>query len=141
MAREDTMKEPEELQELKRRKISAEMALREAREAVEKYENSERDKRLEPLKELTIHAHDVLCRWDHSDGCGWYYEIHRGKHNWTGWSHARWLKHIESIVYPSANDRNQAVSAETLKALLDWAEQGKKVHKDALWIIRHRMEP
>lgn len=41
---------------------------------------------------LAVELHEKLCHWNHTDGCGWYYEIHNGIHDWTGSSHKRYLE-------------------------------------------------
>lgn len=46
----------------------------------------------DPIKALAIELHGVLCKWNHTDGCGWHYEIDKGSHNWTGHAHAHYLK-------------------------------------------------
>lgn len=45
-----------------------------------------------PTHHLAIAMHQRLCRWNHTDGCGWHYEIKDGIHNWSGHDHARWLR-------------------------------------------------
>lgn len=40
---------------------------------------------------LAITLHEMLCRWNHADGCGWFYEIENGIDNWNGQSHAPYL--------------------------------------------------
>ena len=45
-----------------------------------------------PSAILAIAMHDKMCRHNHTDGCGWYYEIAKGKHDWTRHEHNHWLK-------------------------------------------------
>lgn len=44
-----------------------------------------------PEQNLAIELHDALCTQNHTDGCGWHYEIQKGVHNWSGSEHAHWL--------------------------------------------------
>lgn len=46
---------------------------------------------LHPDAKLAIELHTALCRWNHTDGCAWFYEVHQGVDDWTGQAHARWL--------------------------------------------------
>lgn len=56
-------------------------------------------KKLEsPLQELAILLHDKLCRWNHTDGCGWYYQIsNENGHDWCGYEHGRYLTKARNI--------------------------------------------
>ncbi len=42
-------------------------------------------------EDLADLLHELMCRHNHTDGCGWYYEIQDGHHNWTGSEHKRYL--------------------------------------------------
>lgn len=43
-------------------------------------------------KKLAVILHDELCTGNHTDGCGWYYEVRQGAHNWaSGSTHAAYL--------------------------------------------------
>jgi hypothetical protein len=44
-----------------------------------------------PVKELAIALHKKMCRYNHTDGCGWEYEVRNNVHDWTGSSHRTWL--------------------------------------------------
>ena len=37
-----------------------------------------------------IEMHEAMCTHNHTDGCGWFYEVSNGVHDWGG-EHARWL--------------------------------------------------
>ena len=41
---------------------------------------------------LAILLHDALCRWNHTDGCGWFYEVQEDIHDWRKRDHQVWLK-------------------------------------------------
>jgi hypothetical protein len=52
-----------------------------------------------PEQHLAIQLHSMLCHWNHTDGCGWEYEIGRGKvHDWNGSSHAPYLIKAKKIT-------------------------------------------
>jgi hypothetical protein len=42
--------------------------------------------------------HSMLCNWNHTDGCGWFYEIKNGTHNWSGSSHGPYLRKAQSVT-------------------------------------------
>jgi len=127
------------IEELKRAEETALKALMKARDAREAAERVEREKRLEPLKALAIRAHDTLCRWNHTDGCGWGYEKRDSVHDWNGWAHARWLRHLDEVV--SGTSQHRPVSVEALTDIIEAARVMREKHPDALWILRYRLEP
>jgi hypothetical protein len=47
---------------------------------------------LTPEQQLAITLHDLLCRHNHADGCGWYYEISKGIHDWAGSAHGVYMQ-------------------------------------------------
>jgi len=47
---------------------------------------------------LAVLLHGKLCRFNHSDGCGWEYEVVKGQHNWTGRDHKMWLSRAKNAV-------------------------------------------
>lgn len=129
-----------EVEELKRRERAAEAALREARDIREKAEASEREGRLAWLMPLVIRAHDLLCAWNHTDGCSWGYECRGGQHAWGGWAHARWLQHYEGLV--TRNNRYvDPLTADELGAMLDGIEALRKTHPRAVTLLRHGLTP
>jgi len=42
--------------------------------------------------------HNRLCRWNHTDGCGWHYEVKDGIHDWNSHDHARWLRNANLVM-------------------------------------------
>jgi hypothetical protein len=54
------------------------------------------------LHDLVIEYHDCNCKWNHTDGCSWHYEINRGVHDWSGKgsAHAEWLEKYLKEVRP-----------------------------------------
>ena len=47
---------------------------------------------------LAIMLHKRYCKWNHTDGCGWYYEIIEGRHKWEASEHAKWLRKAQAIL-------------------------------------------
>lgn len=50
-------------------------------------------KELSPQQKYAIALHDALCRHNHTDGCGWMYDVDSTTqiHNWNGAEHQRWF--------------------------------------------------
>ena len=51
------------------------------------------------IYEMATYLHDRFCVWNHTDGCGWYYE----NDSWTGYSHKKWLITAQEIVVKVQN--------------------------------------
>ncbi len=66
-------------------------------------------------KTIAIHLHSVQCKQNHTDGCGWYYEIKNKVHDWNGHSHKRYLASAESFIDTFGTDN----IAEKLQ-ILSW---------------------
>ena len=140
-----------ELDELKRREAAAETILRDARTAREAVERKQEESRREPLKELAILAHSTLCAWNHTDGCGWEYEVAHEKgvttHNWNAWAHDRWLKHIDKLLNSKEAEsygRRVVVpdaTPELLREILETVRTLRAKHPSALWLIQHGLNP
>jgi hypothetical protein len=47
---------------------------------------------------LAITLHSILCRWNHADGCGWFYEVKDGIDDWNGQSHAPYLTKARMVI-------------------------------------------
>jgi hypothetical protein len=124
-------------EELRKLAEDAEKQAKELRRRVEAAENAERDAKLNTIKPLVKKAHDILCRWNHTDGCSWGYE----NDNWNGWAHARWLKHFDNIINPGKYSDKQPLSVEVIDKLLEIVVELKKIDKSALWILRDQLEP
>ena len=115
---------------------------REMRDRKEALEQKRRLEQLEHLKPLAVRAHDLLCQWNHTDGCSWHYEIKDGEHNeWVGeyCAHARWLAAVEE--WTQHQGCGERLTPEKLSAILDIVEQGKAQHRDFLHIIRNVIRP
>ncbi len=129
--------------DLARLKVEADAAGAEAtrlRSLVTKAEYVAEQARMEPLKELAILAHDALCSWNHTDGCGWMYEMTNGQHAWGSYAHQAWLKKVDALVNGGNRPSSRAMSKkspETLREILTVFAKLKETHRDALWMLRH----
>lgn len=47
---------------------------------------------------LAEELHTLQCNWNHTDGCGWFYEIHKGVVDWSGWAHAQYLEKARKVM-------------------------------------------
>lgn len=46
--------------------------------------------------------HSMFCHTNHEDGCGWFHEMNRGKHVWSGHAHKRYLEKANILLDFSA---------------------------------------
>jgi uncharacterized Fe-S cluster-containing MiaB family protein len=70
-------------------------------------------KKLEAMPQdyaLAIFLHDLLCTWNHTDGCGWFYEFIDKEHNWSGHTHGRYLGQARKVIH-ECKKRNIQVEA------------------------------
>ena len=81
--------------ELAQHKAELEKLIKEEKEAAEKAQ-AEIDNN-DPLKQLAIRLHGILCKHNHTDGCSWYYEVKNERHNWIGHEHQSWLKKAREV--------------------------------------------
>lgn len=52
-----------------------------------------------PDKQLATELHGMLCTWNHTDGCGWFYEFNNKKDNWAGHDHGKYLKKAQKLIH------------------------------------------
>jgi hypothetical protein len=57
-------------------------------------------------KRLAIELHEQLCRWNHTDGCGWYY----GVDNWSEYAHSVYLEKARNIFAKTKMDFDSIVT-------------------------------
>ena len=48
---------------------------------------------------LARELHALLCRWNHTDGCGWFYEFKDKQDVWTGDAHYRYLTRARRLTH------------------------------------------
>lgn len=51
-----------------------------------------------PEQRIAIRLHDTTCRWNHTDGCGWFYEFKDKQHDWSGSSHKSYLEKAFKLI-------------------------------------------
>ena len=47
---------------------------------------------------LAEELHSMQCRWNHTDGCGWCYEISKGVVDWNGHAHNSYLRKAREVM-------------------------------------------
>jgi hypothetical protein len=52
-----------------------------------------------PEQQLAKELHGLLCTWNHTDGCGWFYEIKNKEDDWLGHAHGEYLKKAQRLVH------------------------------------------
>jgi len=107
----------------------AENHLRNLRDSLKTAEAKTNEERQKPIREITQQAHDALCSYNHTDGCGWGYE----NDNWNGYAHRRWLDKIEKIL--SKEETFEPVTDNQLTAIIGLVKEMKKIHPRAVYIL------
>lgn len=51
-----------------------------------------------PDKQLAKELHNMLCYWNHTDGCGWFYEFKDNQHDWTAYAHGQYLLKAQNLI-------------------------------------------
>lgn len=49
-------------------------------------------------RRLAEDLHSQQCNWNHTDGCGWFYEFDNGNPKWNGHAHARYLEKARNVM-------------------------------------------
>lgn len=78
-------------------------------------------KRLTPDQQLAIQLHEKLCTANHTDGCGWHYEIRDSVHDWAEGKHENWNEHsrwLGKARKVSAFCKDHQMSTEDALALI-----------------------
>ena len=97
-------------------------------DAMNKKEAAEK---LAPLRTTAERAHDLLCPYNHTDGCSWGYE----NGSWESDAHSRWLRRIDMLVNGDSYNRPKATLAE-INIVLDAVAEIKPKVKTAIELIR-----
>ena len=58
-----------------------------------------RAKKEPPNQKLARTLHCMLCNWNHTDGCSWFYEVKNKDEDWTGWAHGEYLKKANMLIH------------------------------------------
>lgn len=51
-----------------------------------------------PDKALAESLHEMTCRLNHTDGCGWFYEFKNKEADWEGYSHKEYLAKARKLI-------------------------------------------
>ena len=52
-----------------------------------------------PDHQLAKELHNMLCTWNHTDGCGWFYEMKNKQDDWNGSAHGTYLKKAQKLLH------------------------------------------
>ena len=61
---------------------------------------------------MAILLHKKLCNSNHTDQCGWYYEVNGIEHDWTRWTHSKYLEKANNLI-------SNGINIDTLKIVLE----------------------
>jgi hypothetical protein len=106
-------------------------AARKMSDRLDAIKRAEADAKLEPLKATAARAHDLLCPYNHTDGCSWGYE----GGSWQSDAHSRWLRKMDLLVNGNSYDKPKATLAE-INIVLDAVADLKPKVRTALDLIR-----
>lgn len=107
---------------------------------VDRLRSAALNERRKPLRELAKRMHDLLCEYNHTDGCSWGYEGDYGEDAWAEPTHKRWLAHAENLVLHGARDQSP-ITLQEIGAVLDAVEKLKAAHPRGLWLVRRGLMP
>jgi hypothetical protein len=96
----------------------------------------EADAKLGPLKDTAARAHDLLCPYNHTDGCSWGYE----NGSWKSSEHSRWLRKIDALVNGDSYTPAKATLAQ-INIVLDAIADLKPKVSTAMELIRRGLMP
>lgn len=114
----------------------AQKAARAMQDRLEAIRRKEEAEKLEPLKATAERAHDLLCPYNHTDGCSWGYE----GDSWQSSAHSQWLRRMDTLVNGGVYDKPKA-TLEEINTILDAIAGLKPRVKTALELIRRGLVP
>ena len=114
-------------------------AMHQTKDRLDALARAETDARLGPLKALAERAHDLLCPYNHTDGCSWGYEA-GSTGEWQGSAHNRWLTKIDKLVTGGPYEKPTA-TVEDITLVLDAVEGLKPKVRTALDLLRRGLMP
>ena len=116
----------EELKDTKRK-------VQELEKKLYKEEREERIERQKSFRPIAKMAHDLLCGYNHGDGCSWGYEEDAGEGAWKSAerynSHAIWLRKVEEIC------KQYKITPAEIEAILNLVKKMKEENKRAVQIL------
>lgn len=75
-----------------------------------------------PVGKFADQLHGKMCTWNHTDGCGWFYEFVGKEHDWSGNTHARYLTKAKNIF--SRLENGIKVDTSNIFEVLDLLNKG-----------------
>lgn len=64
-----------------------------------------------PDHQLAKELHGMLCTWNHTDGCGWFYEMKNKEDDWSRPAHGEYLKRAQKLIHICDKDGIQVERA------------------------------
>ena len=114
----------------------AQKAARAMQDRLDVIRRKEESEKLEPLKAAAERAHELLCPYNHTDGCSWGYE----GDSWQSMAHSQWLRKMDTLVNGGPYDKPKA-TLEEINTILDAIAGLKPKVKTALELIRRGLLP
>jgi hypothetical protein len=67
----------------------------------------------DPVRQLASKLHSYLCTNNHTDGCGWFYEMHADTKtdDWNGRTHGRYLQKARLLIHECETKKISAMDA------------------------------
>ncbi len=73
------------------------------------------EEKLAPKYKLARMLHEKLCRYNHTDGCSWFYFVKGAEDDWTDYSHATYL--AKAVRMLAAANGNGKVVLDVVEAM------------------------
>ena len=70
-----------------------------------------------PEQKVAVKLHDLFCHSNHTDGCGWLYEVRDGIHDWRG-DHESYLQKATKLVALIDEDVDVMYTLEALHKVM-----------------------
>lgn len=77
-----------------------------------------------PYERVASKLHSMFCRHDHTEGCGWFYEINKEVDDWTRGTHEDYLKKAHRLCSQAQNSAN--LNANQVLGFLDTIEKAMR---------------
>jgi hypothetical protein len=74
-----------------------------------------------PEEAMAVVVHDMTCTSNHTDGCGWFYEVKKNVHDWNKDTHKRYLKNA-TLLHEYCNEAGRGITREDVAAILSMAK-------------------
>ena len=75
-------------------------------------------------KSLAIVLHNSLCTSNHTDMCGWHYEIKNRRHDWSDGTHKDYLEYAKRLI-KNCEDANMNISVNDICVLVELINKSK----------------